>query len=63
MRPGFFVETLPAGQVGGAGKSIWWDLGSTKGAIKRAERTFGRGNFALWSFVDFYREETFKRVV
>lgn len=59
----FFVERLPEGRMGTDGKSIWRDIKTVKGAVKRAEGFYGKGNFALWTFTEFYKEETFRRVV
>jgi hypothetical protein len=47
--------------LGTEGKSIWRDLKTIRGALRRAQRQYPQG-FRLYQFINFYDDKTFKEV-
>lgn len=48
--------------LGTSDKVIWRDLTTVRGAVERANKLFGRGNYRIYTFNNFYDHKTFKRV-
>jgi hypothetical protein len=63
MSAGYFCEQLPTSKLGSCGRFIWRDLKTGIGAVRRAERLFGRGNFSLHYFRDYLDNRTFIRII
>ncbi len=59
----FYVHSGSEEPTGTAGRFIWRDLKTIKGAINRAQRQFGDSPFSLYAFTDFCDGRTFKLVL
>jgi len=63
MGAGYFCEQIPTSRMGSRSRFIWRDLKTGAGALKRAERLFGRGNFILHYFRDYTDSRTFMKII
>ena len=57
---GFYVHTGSEEPLGTAGRYVWRDLKTKRGAINRARRIFGDKPFSLYAFTNFHDGRTFK---
>lgn len=63
MGAGYICEQVQQRKLGACGRFIWRDLKTGVGALKRAERLFGKGNFTLHYFRDYTNAHTFIKIV
>jgi len=59
----FYVHSGSEEPTGTEGRFIWRDLKTRSGAIRRARRIFKGEPFSLYTFTDFYDEQTFKPIL
>jgi hypothetical protein len=57
----FYIHKGRDETCGTEGRSIWRDLKTTRGAMARANRTFG-DVWRLYTFTNFYDQATFRLV-
>jgi len=63
---GFYVykgnEELGNEKLGTSGRMLWRDLKTTRGAIRRARSIFKGKPFMIYTFSNFYNDNTFSLV-
>lgn len=46
----------------GTSERVLFELKTIKGAVRRARSRFGHDDFSLYSYTDFYDNDTFKKI-